>query len=53
MCKGYVMNRQRLVMFVVVVVGGWLGVNAGSSPPINPDWLCLQVAEALPDDGIM
>ncbi len=25
----------------------------GSNAPIHPDWLCLQVAEALPVDGVM
>ncbi|MEM6498290.1 MAG: thiamine pyrophosphate-binding protein [Pseudomonadota bacterium] len=24
-----------------------------SANPINPDWLCLSVAETLPDDGVM
>jgi benzoylformate decarboxylase len=25
----------------------------GAAKPIDPDWLCLQVAEALPDDAVM
>jgi benzoylformate decarboxylase len=27
--------------------------DLGTKSPINPDWLCLQVAEAMPGDGVM